>query len=143
MTIYKHYIDQLTANREHVLSAEMEALLAGASDILTASSQTFSVLNNADLTFPKVKGEHGEEVQLSHGMYGQLLESTNREVREEAFQKMYEIYEGLKNTFASTLSANVKNHNYQASVHKFNSAQKERSLLIIFPNRFTKRLLML
>ncbi|GEL66041.1 oligoendopeptidase F [Marinilactibacillus psychrotolerans] len=127
LTIYKHYIDQLTANREHVLSAEMEALLAGASDILTASSQTFSVLNNADLTFPKVKGEHGEEVQLSHGMYGQLLESTNREVREEAFQKMYEIYEGLKNTFASTLSANVKNHNYQASVHKFNSA-RERAL---------------
>lgn len=127
LTVYKHYIDQLTANREHVLSAEMEALLAGANDILTASSQTFSVLNNADLTFPKVKGEHGEEVQLSHGMYGQLLESTNREVRSEAFRKMYEIYEGLKNTFASTLSANVKNHNYQASVHKFNSA-RERAL---------------
>lgn len=120
---YKHYIDQLTANREHVLSAEMEALLAGASDILSASSQTFSVLNNADLTFPKVKGEQGEEVQLSHGMYGELLESTSRDVRAEAFKKMYEVYEGLKNTFASTLSANVKNHNYQASVHKFDSAR--------------------
>ncbi|WP_208558815.1 oligoendopeptidase F [Marinilactibacillus kalidii] len=121
---YKHYVDQLTANREHVLSAEMEALLAGASDILSASSQTFSVLNNADLTFPKVKGENGEEVQLSHGMYGELLESTNRDVREEAFKKMYEVYEGLKNTFASTLSANVKNHNYQANVHKFDSARQ-------------------
>lgn len=124
---YKHAIDQMTANREHVLSAEMEALLAGASDILSSSGQTFNVLNNADITFPKVKGEEGEDVQLSHGMYGQLLESTDREVRKEAFEKMYEIYEGLKNTFASTMQSNIKNHNYQAKVHHFNSA-RERAL---------------
>lgn len=124
---YKHAIQQMTANREHVLTAEMEALLAGASDIFTSSSQTFNVLNNADITFPKVTGEEGEEVQLSHGMYGQLLESTNREVRREAFVKMYEIYESLKNTFASTMQANIKNHNYQAKVHHFKSA-RERAL---------------
>lgn len=124
LTQYKHAIDQMTANREHVLSAEKEALLAGASDILSASSQTFSVLNNADITFPIVKGEDGEEVQLSHGIYGQLLESTHREVREEAFTKMYEVYESLKNTFASTLQTNIKNHNYQARVHNFQSARE-------------------
>lgn len=124
LEMYKHYINQLTANKAHVLTAEMEALLAGASEVLSSSRQTFSVLNNADLTFPKVKGEDGEEVQLSHGMYGQLLESTDREVREEAFRKMYEVYEGLKNTFASTLAANVKNHNYQAKVHNFKSARE-------------------
>ncbi|GEK89223.1 oligoendopeptidase F [Alkalibacterium putridalgicola] len=121
---YKHYITQLTANKAHVLSAEMEALLAAASEVLTSSSQTFSVLNNADLKFPMVKGEDGEEVQLSHGMYGELLESTDREVRKEAFEKMYEVYESFKNTFASTLSANVKHHNYQAKVHHYNSARE-------------------
>ncbi len=121
---YKHYINQMTANKAHVLSAEMEALLAGASDILSSSSQTFSVLNNADLTFPKVKGEDGKDVQLSHGMYGQLLESTDQSVREEAFKKMYEVYASFKNTFASTLSSNVKNHNYQAKVHNFKSARE-------------------
>lgn len=127
LTQYKHAIDQMTANREHVLSAEMEALLAGASDILAASSQTFNVLNNADIKFPEVTGEDGQKVQLSHGMYGQLLESTDREVRKEAFTKMAEIYEGLKNTFASTLQADVKNNNYQAKVHNFKSA-RERAL---------------
>ena len=121
---YKHYISQLTANKAHVLSAEMEALLAAASEVLSASSQTFSVLNNADLKFPMVKGENGEDVQLSHGMYGELLESTDREVRKEAFEKMYEVYESFKNTFASTLSSNVKNHNYQAKVHHFDSARE-------------------
>ncbi|MGO1356028.1 MAG: oligoendopeptidase F [Alkalibacterium gilvum] len=121
---YKHYITQLTANKEHILSAEMESLLAGASDILTSSSQTFSVLNNADLTFPMVKGEDGEEVQLSHGMYGELLKSTDREVRKDAFLNMYDVYESFKNTFASTLSANVKHHNYQAKVHHYQTARE-------------------
>lgn len=121
---YRHYIEQLTANKAHVLTSEMEALLAGASEVLNASSQTFSVLNNADLQFPEVKGENGETVQLSHGMYGELLESTDRSVREEAFKKIYEVYASFKNTFASTLSANVKNHNYQAKVHHFSSARE-------------------
>ncbi|MCC5895135.1 MAG: oligoendopeptidase F [Alkalibacterium sp.] len=121
---YKHYIEQMTANKAHVLTSEMEALLAGASEVLNSSSQTFSVLNNADLQFPEVKGENGETVQLSHGMYGELLESTDRSVREEAFKKMYEVYASFKNTFASTLSATVKNHNYQAKVHHYSSARE-------------------
>lgn len=120
---YAHYIERLTANREHVLSAEMEALLAGASDIFSASSRTFSVLNNADIQFPVVKDENGEDVQLSHGVYGQLMESTNREVRESAFKNLYKVYGDLKNTFASTLQGNVRYHNYSAKVHNYSSAR--------------------
>jgi len=124
---YEHAIDVMISNREHVLSAEKEALLAGASDILSGSSQTFSMLNNADIKFPTVTDEDGEEVQLSHGLYGQLLESTDRNVRKEAFTKMYEVYKGLINTFASTLQNEVKKNNYQAKVHNYSSA-RERAL---------------
>ena len=42
---YKHEIETILADRDHVLSAEKEALLAGASDILSSGSQTFSMLN--------------------------------------------------------------------------------------------------
>lgn len=120
---YRHEINNITANREHVLSAEIEGLLAAAGEVLDASSQTFSVLNNADIEFPMVTDEDGEEVQLSHGLYGQLLESKNQDVRKEAFNKLYEVYEGLKNTFASTLQTNVKKNNYLAKTHNYNSAR--------------------
>lgn len=122
--VYRHFVDQMTDNREHILSANEEALLAGASEIFGASSKTFSVLNNADIQFPVVKNDEGQNVQLSHGVYGELLESTNRSVREQAFKKLYEVYQGLKNTFASTLGSNVKYHNYNAKVHHFNSARE-------------------
>ncbi|WP_018659448.1 oligoendopeptidase F [Allofustis seminis] len=119
----EHFIHVVVDNRDHVLSADKEELLAGASDILTSASQTFSVLNNADIQFPEVTNDAGEKVQLSHGLYGQLLESTNRQVRIEAFEALYKVYQGLVNTFASTLQANVKNHNFQARVRGYRSAR--------------------
>lgn len=124
LELYRHEIEQISEKRAHVLSSEIEALLASAGDIFSASSQTFNVLNNADIEFPKVTDENGEEVQLSHGLYGQLLESKNRKVRKEAFDKLYEVYEGLKNTFASTLQTDVKKNNYLAKTHHYESARQ-------------------
>lgn len=48
-------------NRAHILSAEQESLLAGAGEIFGASSDTFAVLNNADLEFPTIVGEDGKK----------------------------------------------------------------------------------
>lgn len=120
---YRHEINNITANRSHILSAEVEGLLAQAGEIFDAPSSTFSVLNNADIEFPTVKDEDGNEVQLSHGLYGQLLESKDRDVRKGAFDAMYDTFESLKNTFASTFQADKKKNNYLAKVHKYDSAR--------------------
>jgi len=120
---YAHLLESITSSREHVLSAREEELLAGASEIFAAPSKTFSVLNNADITFPEVKNDEGQEVKLTHSLYGKLMENPNRDVREGAYKALYKTYDGLKNTFASTLSAHVKAHNYQAKVHNYDSAR--------------------
>ncbi len=124
LEVYRHYIQQIVDNRAHVLSAEQESLLAGAGEIFDASSDTFAVLNNADLVFPTIEGENGEIVQLSHGVYGQLLESTDRRVREAAFKGLYSVYEQFRNTFASTLGTHIKGHNFKAKVRNYSSARE-------------------
>ena len=124
LEVYRHYIQQIVDNRAHVLSADQESLLAGAGEIFEASSDTFAVLNNADLVFPTIEGEKGEKVQLSHGVYGQLLESTDRSVREAAFKGLYSVYEQFRNTFASTLSTHIKGHNFKAKVRNYSSARE-------------------
>ncbi|WP_395522157.1 oligoendopeptidase F [Enterococcus faecium] len=124
LEVYRHYIQQIVDNRAHVLSAEQESLLAGAGEIFDVSSDTFAVLNNADLVFPTIEGENGEIVQLSHGVYGQLLESTDRRVREAAFKGLYSVYEQFRNTFASTLGTHIKGHNFKAKVRNYSSARE-------------------
>ncbi|MGV0168851.1 oligoendopeptidase F [Furfurilactobacillus sp. WILCCON 0119] len=120
---YQHFFADLDRARTHTLPANEEALLAGASDIFGASAKTFGVLDNADLVFPVVKDNDGNDVRLSQGVYGVLLESTNRSVREAAFKQLYEVYMQFQNTFASTLISNVKGHNFDARVHHYESAR--------------------
>lgn len=124
LEVYRHYVKQMVDNRAHILSADQEALLAGAGEIFGASSGTFAVLNNADLEFPTITGENGEKIQLSHGVYGQLLESINREVREAAFKGLYSVYAQFRNTFASTLGTHIKGHNFKAKARRYASARE-------------------
>lgn len=121
---YRHFLEQLTSQRKHVLTSDQEALLAGASEIFSAPSDTFEVLNNADLVFPIVKDEDGNDVRLSHGVYGQLMESTDRKVRKAAFEGLYQVYDQFQHTFASTLSSHVKMHNFNAKTRHYSSARQ-------------------
>lgn len=123
LAVYKHEFDILFSRRPHILSLSEENLLAKAGNVLSASAQTFSILNNADLKFPMVRDEDGNEVQLSHGRYSMFLESKDREVRKNAFKAMYESFGQFRNTFASTLSSTVKEHTFLADVRHYPSAR--------------------
>lgn len=124
LKLYSHAIEEITKERPHVLSEKEEALLAEASEALSSSSNTFSVLNNADITFPSIKDENGQEKQITHGNFINFLESENREVRKNAFEAVYKTYGQYKNTMATTLSGTVKKDNFYARVKKYKSARE-------------------
>ena len=124
LQLYQHYFDKLLKKKAHILTQREEELLAGAGEIFGAAGETFAILDNADIVFPMVHDEDGNEVQLSHGNYITLVESKNREVRKEAYEALYSIYEQYQHTYAKTLQTNVKVHNYNAKVRKFSSARE-------------------
>ncbi|MEW4353337.1 oligoendopeptidase F [Streptococcus pneumoniae] len=124
LSLYAHFFDRLLKAKEHVLSQREEELLAGASEIFGAASETFAILDDADLVFPLVRDEDGDEVQLSHGNYITLVESKDRKVRKEAYEAMYSVYEQYQHTYAKTLQTNVKVQNYRAKVRHYKSARE-------------------
>lgn len=119
---YNFYFEQLLRQKEHILSTEVEEILAMAGEIASAPGKVFSMLNNADIKFPFIKGENGEEIELTKGRYSQLMESRNRQVRQDAFKALYETYAKQKNTLASLYSSEVKANNFFAKVRKYPSA---------------------
>ncbi|MGF2615364.1 oligoendopeptidase F [Rossellomorea vietnamensis] len=121
--LYRHALEEINLQRPHILSAEQEALLAQASEVLGASANTFGMLNNADMEFPTITDENGEEVEITHGRYIRFLESDDRRVREEAFKAVYKTYGKFQNTFSSTLSGTVKKDNFSAEVRNYDSAR--------------------
>jgi len=119
---YRFTLEEMRRQKAHVLSKAEEALLAQAGNMSQAPNTIFGMLNNADLKFPKIRNEDGEEVELTHGTYIQFLESRDRSVREAAFKAMYETYGKLKNTLAATLAANVNKNLFYARARKYPSA---------------------
>ncbi|RSJ18553.1 Oligoendopeptidase F, plasmid [Streptococcus intermedius] len=124
LQVYQHFFDKLLQKKPHILSQREEELLAGAGEIFSAAGDTFGILDNADIVFPIVRDEEGNEVQLTHGNYISLVEAKNRTVRKEAYEALYSVYEQYQHTYAKTLQTNVKVHNYNAKVRKFSSARE-------------------
>lgn len=124
LQLYDHALNEITRQRAHILSEKEEVLLAEASEPISNASETFSMLNNADLTFPTIKNENDEEVDLTHGRYIGFMESTDRNVRKQAFKAMYDTYGKFQHTFASTLTGNVKTNNFIAKIRNYDSARQ-------------------
>ncbi|MDD4116848.1 MAG: oligoendopeptidase F [Kiritimatiellae bacterium] len=115
-------LQKVLRNKPHVLSASEETLLARGSEVLSASEQTYSLLTNADLSFPDIPGPGGETLPLTEGTYRTYLEHPERDVRRAAFETLLTTYGKWRNTLASTLSSTVKAHAYMADVRHFPSA---------------------
>lgn len=120
----EQYIDDIARHRAHVLPQEQELLLASASEIFGGARRIFGYMNNADFNFPTIKDEEGKEVQLTHGLYGKLLESTDRRVRKDTFEGFYSVYKQFENSLAQVLTTEIKTHNYNAKVRGFESARQ-------------------
>ncbi|HEL1558347.1 TPA: oligoendopeptidase F [Streptococcus suis] len=120
---YSHQFEKLLAAKDHVLSQEVEEVLAATSEIFESPAETFSVLDNASLRFPEIVDEDGHLVPLSHGNYIHFMESKNRDVRQEAYEAMYGTYEQFQHTYAKTLQSNVKVNNLKARLRKYDSAR--------------------
>lgn len=124
LQLYQKTIDEILRQKAHVLSEREEYLLSEVSEALQTASQTFGMLNNADLKFPFIKDENGEEVELTHGRYIRFMESRDRNVRKQAFKAMYDTFGKFKNTFATTLVGNIKKDNFYAKVRNYTSARQ-------------------
>lgn len=122
LAVYEYALDQLLRQRDHVRSAEVEAILAQFSDITRAPGEIFEVLTNADLSFPTIEDEHGQTVQLSHGRYMRLLRSPDRRVRRDAFIGYYSAFQGIRNTLGASLAAQVRTHVLNARVRNYTSS---------------------
>lgn len=123
LVIYKHALHSLFREKAHVLTKSEENLLAQMSEITGATADIFTMLNNADLKFGTITGENDQQVELTHGNYITFMESHNRSVRKSAFDKMYQSYEALINTLATTYSFNTKTDAVSARIRKYSSSR--------------------
>ncbi len=124
IAVFKRMMEIILNKRDHTLSADMESLLAQSYEATQGASQIFTMFNNADVKFPVITGEHGQEIRITHGNYISLMEHKDRRIRRDAFMALYGVYRQFQNTLAAAFSANVKQAVFYAKARGYASSRQ-------------------
>lgn len=119
---YEFLLEQLYRYKDHILNTEAESIISSFANINTTPEQVFEALTDSDLRFGKVKNDKGEDVELTESNYSSFIESTNRDVRKEAFEMLLKTYSNYKNTIANTFAGNVEVLTTMAKLKKYSSS---------------------
>lgn len=119
---YRRHLDEIRRRRAHILSPAEERLLAMAGELSENPDNIFSMLNDADLTFPDAIDAQGEAHHVTHGSYIPMMYGSDRTLRKSAFESLYGVYESHKNTLAATLAAQAKQLWFFAQARNYPSA---------------------
>ncbi len=121
MELYRRCLDKVRLKRAHILSEEEERIMALAGKMTGSPDTIFSMFNDADLKFPDAVDSEGNTHQVTHGSFIPLMQSSDRVLRKSAFESLYHVYEGYKNTFASVLCAQTACLDFSARARKYSS----------------------
>ena len=122
LALYRHKIEDIIRTKEHTLSPGEEKILATAGEVTGMPGTIFSMFDNADVRYPAVKDEKGEEVELTKARYSKFMESGDRELRRRAFEAFYSTYNGYENTLAALVGAIVKRDIFYSRARNYNSS---------------------
>lgn len=123
LEIYRFAICDTMRQKAHILTQAEENILAQMSEITGATNDIFTMINNADIKFGTIIDEDGDETEVTHGNFIKFMESHDRDVRENAYNAVYDAYKELINTIASAYNYNTKTDVVSARIRKYESAR--------------------
>jgi oligoendopeptidase F len=120
---YRFGIEESYRMQRHVLDEDGERLLAYASTFSGTPSQTYSMLADADVSFPTVTLSDGSEVVASHANYSQGLHTLREQAdREKLFKAHFTVFDGYPNTYAAIYNGVLQKDWFTARSRRYESA---------------------
>ena len=120
---YKFNLEDLLRSKPHTLTKAEEKLLASFGEVMSAPSEIYHNLEDADMVFDAVKNGEGETVEVTGSNFVPLEMSTDRTLRENAFHSYYKGYRQHINTFAASYSGAVKAAAAEAAARSYPSSR--------------------
>jgi len=121
---YAHYLDDVMRMKPHTRSAEVEELLSELGEVLGAPGDIYSMLTNADMTFPEVESPDGEAIEITQSNFTNLLKRSDRDFRREVHEAFYDELGDVRNTVGASLKNSVKTDVKVARARDYDTARR-------------------
>lgn len=119
---YRKYFNNLFRFNKYTLSSKEERILALSANLTSLPYKAYTSLTDSEFEYENIKvGE--ATYPLTAGSYNVYLTNENKEIREQAFNNLYEPYKKHNNTLAILLNGqihstlfNTKARNYETNI---------------------------
>ena len=119
---YKKPIEDIIKEKKHILSEELEEVLAKYSEIFGTSENVYDVLTNTEFDFPEIKDSQGNDLKVTAGLYSKYLTDSDVSVRKQAFESMYSLYKRHENSITEMYLSRVKQRVISAKIRNYKSS---------------------
>lgn len=118
---YRMSLLNFLRNREHILDEKDEIMLSKAMNAIGGYSDVYDNIDTLDLKFESVKDSKNKLVEVNQHNYSELMESSDRVLRKNAYLSYLKGYHGLSNTIASNYIGSVEGDWFIADAYGFKS----------------------
>ena len=105
---YRFMLENMVAEKEHMLSEKEEALIAGLGELFAVPEQAAGALMDADMVFPSAVDANGHKHEITTSTYILSQTRDDRVLRKNAFEIFYEEFRKHINTLTSLYSGYIK-----------------------------------
>lgn len=119
---YRFCLDDIYRFKKHTLDEEKEKILSSFGNILSSPEETYEVLTDSDFEYDNIIDENKKEVKFNESNYSIFIKSSDRRVRKDAFNLLYNKYASFKRTIASTYKSQVEIDVVAARIKNYDSS---------------------
>lgn len=119
---YKKSIEDIIKEKKHILSEEVEAVIAKYAEVFGANENVYEILTNSEFEFPSIKDKDGNELKVTHGTYSKYMGDKDVNIRKQAFLSMYSLYKKYENSITDLYLSRVKTRTISASLRHYESS---------------------
>ncbi|MFW6320327.1 MAG: M3 family oligoendopeptidase, partial [Halohasta sp.] len=121
---YEHFFDDVLRAKPHTRSPEVEELLAELGEVTGSPGEIYSMLANADMTFPTVEDPDGEDIEISQGNFTKLQKHEDRAFRQEVHEAFYDEWAEVRNTVGTSLKKQIRKDVKVARARNYETARE-------------------
>lgn len=122
MKEYEKTIRDIMKEKKHILSEEVEGVLAKYSEIFSSSENAYDIFTNTEFEFKPIKDKDGNELKMNSAIFSNYLMSKDESIRKQAFESMYSLYKKHINTITELYLTRVKTRIISSKIRNYKSS---------------------